>query len=140
MQVVAESVPADSEHASSAPTFPEEYRGVRDANMLELYRVYQRSLAREAEKMKGKQTPMQAAISADLCAKYSAYVALIQQQRHFYYGYDRAKGSLPRATTDTRYAASGMGDMYVVFELPRAEFPDVFEAAEELMKFTGLPR
>lgn len=124
----------------SSTLFPEDYRGVRDRNMLELYSVYARSLEREAEKMKGSQTPMQAAISADLCAKYSAYIALIQQQRHFYYGYDRARGRLPRATSEVRYAASGMGDMYVVFELPKTEFPEVFEAAAELQRFTGLPR
>ena len=61
----------------------------------------------------------------------SAYLSLIQSQKLYYYGYETPPQRPPN-THDAEYHLTGSGGMYLIFELTRAEFPDLFEAKDRL--------
>lgn len=121
--------------------FPEDYTGVRDENMVQLYSVFKKTLESEAKRLSDSTlTGSDLIVCKELFVRHSAYVSLIQQQRFFYYGYDRLQVKHPANSADAVYHTTGMGDMHVVFELTRADFPEVFEQMRALREVNHLPR
>lgn len=129
---VAQDPPVDttgSQRNRDGDGFPADYHGVRDRNVLYLYETFEQSVAYQAKCLSNPETAGDALRSAELIfALHSAYVALIQQQRHYAYGY--GSKARPVNTRDTLYHAMSMGGMCLILELTRAEFPQVFGLME----------
>lgn len=119
------------------PTFPDDYRGLRDQNLLSLYTVFKKSMERDAERLSDpKLSGPDLAFIKEGYLQHSAYVALIQQQRlyHYFYGRRTIDKQVPRNTADVVYHSTGMGEMQITFELRRDEFPDLFATMDEMAK------
>lgn len=125
-----------SRQAGPSVVFPDDYAGVRDPNMATLFTAFNATVKAAGERLsKGKLSADDALFAEEEVLLYSAYCALIQQQRHFYYGYETAaqrRSRPPHNTADVVYHTTGMNDMSVVFELRRAEFPDLFDRMDSL--------
>lgn len=124
--------PPDLPH-KNAP-YPPEYTGIRDPNFIPLYNTFKLSLDREAQLMQAAQengTPNLS--SEETYLGRQAYIKLIQEKRLYHYGYGQ-KVNRPKNTKDVEYHLTGMGEMTIVFELTRSEFPALFEIKDRLRK------
>jgi hypothetical protein len=117
--------------AAALPIIPFEYTGPRDDNVIHLYNTFKKSLDHQAERIvqlgEGKSVS-----NEETYAQHAAYLALIQEQRFFYYSYQKFSGLRPKNTADTVYHTTGVGGLNVVFELTRGEFPDLFRLQDRV--------
>ncbi|MBX3462821.1 MAG: hypothetical protein KF830_06595 [Planctomycetes bacterium] len=114
--------------------FPPEYRGVRDRNVLSLYKSFLKSLAFEEERMRSF---TDADLETGVHCTYletKAYLQIIQNHSFHYYGYAPAP-QRPANTEDAEYHLTGLGGMQVVFALTRQEFPDLFAAKDKRRQY-----
>ncbi len=131
------SSPEGSPEESGPASFPGDYHGPRDANLFEVYSVYKLAMETAARRLADPSLRgLELASVKDAFLRHSAYITLIQQQRfHLYFHGRRTPDQrVPVNTKDVVYHSTGMGDMQVTFELRRSEFPDMFEALDELTK------
>ena len=119
--------------ASTGDAFAAEYTGVRDPNMARLYEVFKASLEYQAKRMAASEGGAPDLLAQEVYLLHSAYIHLIQAQRHFSVGYGEAPPRPPNSA-DVEYHSGGMGGMHVAFELTRQEFPDLFACRDELRR------
>lgn len=128
--------PETSPEGTNPPLFPADYTGVRDSNMATLFASFTAVAKGAAERLsEAKLSPDDALAAEARFLQFSAYCTLIQEQRHFYYGYETAvqrRYQAPRNTADVVYHTTGMNDMNVVFELRRSDFPDLFDRMDAM--------
>ncbi len=104
--------------------------------MAEIFRTIERSIDAQAATLGTPTGNERSQLMSKLnFLTHSAYLSQIQQQRHYYYGYDRNAYRRPQNTRDREYHVTGMRDMILVFELTRTEFPELFDVKDELAKF-----
>lgn len=126
----AKTAPSDVNEPSTATlTAPDDVpaavRSLRDTGVIEYYKTQLRQISKIQERLINGHS-LDASTKRVLAVSH-AVKACIEQQRFWYLGH---KSNLPQyshlQSAGTRYVATTIGDTAMVFELPKAEFPDVF--------------
>lgn len=118
--------------------FPEYYQGIRDKNMLVIFDAYKGSVEYQAGQLADADLQgLSLTTAKERFVRQSVYMSLIQSQRLWYCSYEPLKGKRPPNTADVVYHQTAMGGLNVIFEITRAEFPEVFEMGAELSRLRG---
>jgi len=126
----AEAAPTIGLPALSTSDFPPEYTGIRDKNLVGIYSTMKRSIKFEEERLKrANESDYRHGIDLNYL-EATAYVALIQNQNLYFFGYTTPPKRPPN-TRDVEYHLTGAGGMCVILELTRQEFPDLFAAKDK---------